>query len=112
MKAKFPDRKLICIFQPHQVHRIQQGWDDFPGAMQGYDEVYVYDIYAAREAYSPEEILQLGKRFAQHVGGQYLTAFSEVETVIKTADADSVIVLFTAGDGDWKLRSSLGLTDH
>jgi UDP-N-acetylmuramate-alanine ligase len=49
LKEKFPDKKLICIFQPHQMHRILVGWNDFPNALKLYDESYIYDIYAARE---------------------------------------------------------------
>ncbi|MDR2541564.1 MAG: hypothetical protein LBD11_07605 [Candidatus Peribacteria bacterium] len=49
LKEKFPDKKLICVFQPHQMHRILQGWKDFPRAMKGYDQRYIYSIYAARE---------------------------------------------------------------
>jgi UDP-N-acetylmuramate--alanine ligase len=49
LKERFPDKKLICIFQPHQMHRILQGRDDFPKALAGYDERFIYRIYAARE---------------------------------------------------------------
>lgn len=74
---------MICLFQPHQVHRIRQGWDAFPEAMAAYDEVWIYGIYAAREQYSAEEIQALGERFAEHVGGCYLSDFSNVVEKIK-----------------------------
>jgi len=49
LREKFPEKRLTCIFQPHQMHRILQGWNEFPQALAGYDEHYIYDIYAARE---------------------------------------------------------------
>jgi UDP-N-acetylmuramate--alanine ligase len=49
LKEKFPEKRLICIFQPHQMHRILQGRDAFPEAMQGYYQRFIYHIYAARE---------------------------------------------------------------
>jgi UDP-N-acetylmuramate--alanine ligase len=33
LREKFPEKKIICIFQPHQMHRILQGWNDFPKAL-------------------------------------------------------------------------------
>ncbi len=107
LRAKFPDKKLICIFQPHQIHRIQQGWEDFPRAMKRFDEVFVYDIYAARENYTSQEVAELGEAFAQHVGGKYLSTFSQIKEKIEQADSQSVVVLFTAGAGDLELRTWL-----
>ena len=98
MKQKFPDKKLICIFQPHQMHRILVGWNEFPNALKLYDESYIYDIYAAREKiedFSNEEIFKdlnlksvedLGNAFAKHCGNTYLKEFTEVENVIEKSD--------------------------
>jgi UDP-N-acetylmuramate-alanine ligase len=49
LKEKFPKQKIRVIFQPHQINRIILGWNDFIKSMKGYDEVTIYDIYAARE---------------------------------------------------------------
>jgi UDP-N-acetylmuramate-alanine ligase len=49
LKEKFSDKHLICIFQPHQMHRILQGRNDFPKALKGYHQTFIYNIYAARE---------------------------------------------------------------
>ena len=121
LKEKFPDKKLICIFQPHQMHRILLGWDNFPEALQLYDERYIYDIYAARERiedFAHEELFKemhltsvegLGTSFANHCNAQYLTSFPAVEDIIKKADEKSIIVVYSAGDIDYSLRKHLKL---
>lgn len=49
LKTKFPEAKLTVIFQPHQITRIFTGRNDFIKSFKGYDEIHIYDIYAARE---------------------------------------------------------------
>jgi UDP-N-acetylmuramate--alanine ligase len=46
---KYPEKKLIAIFQPHQARRVLQFWEEFTNVMKQFDEVIIYDIYAARE---------------------------------------------------------------
>lgn len=119
LKERFPDKKLICIFQPHQMHRILQWWNNFPTALKQYDESYIYDIYAAREDiedFANEEIFKnlnlksvkdLWNAFAAHCWDVYLKDFNEIENVIKNTDWDSVIVVYSAGNIDFKLRQFL-----
>jgi len=49
LKNKFPSKKLCVIFQPHQINRIVTGRKDFIKTLKKYDDVIIYDIYAARE---------------------------------------------------------------
>ncbi|MEI6773638.1 MAG: hypothetical protein WCL18_02165 [bacterium] len=49
LKQKFPGKKLWVMFQPHQINRIVTGWKDFVKTLQKYDNILIYDIYAARE---------------------------------------------------------------
>ena len=121
LKEKFPNKKLICIFQPHQIHRILVGWNEFPKAMKLYNESYVYDIYAARENigdFATEEIFKhlnlksvkdLGNAFAKHCGNSYLKDFSEVKNIIEKANWNNIIVVYSAWNIDFKLRQYLEL---
>ena len=47
-RAANPER-LVCVFQPHRYSRTHLMRDQFGGAFQGVDELYVTDIYAASE---------------------------------------------------------------
>ena len=121
LREKFPEKKLICIFQPHQMHRILLGWNEFPEALKSYDGRYIYDIYAARERiedFANEEIFRemklssvedLGNAFAEHCGAEYCSDFGAVEKIIENADEKCVIVVYSAGDIDYQLRKYLGL---
>jgi len=108
LKEKFPEKKLICIFQPHQIHRILQGRNEFPEALKGYDERYIYNIYAARENF--QKIVgthQLGEIFAEHCESRYLKTFDEVENIIEKAGTNAIIMVYSAGDIDYALRKYL-----
>lgn len=119
LKERYPNKKIICIFQPHQMHRILVWWKEFPNALKLYDNSYIYDIYAAREKiedFSNEEIFKdlnlksvedLWHAFAKHCWNTYLNDFSEVEKIINNADWNSVIVIYSAGNIDYKLRQYL-----
>jgi len=49
LRHKFPGKKLLVIFQPHQINRIVTGRKDFVKILNKYDTTVIYDIYAARE---------------------------------------------------------------
>lgn len=49
-KEKFPDRRLVTVFQPHRYSRTQLCWDQFLTCFGQADLLYVLDIYAAGEA--------------------------------------------------------------
>lgn len=42
-------RRLRCVYQPHTYSRTAELFEDFVGAFDACDEVYLADIYAARE---------------------------------------------------------------
>ncbi|MDD2537479.1 MAG: cyanophycin synthetase [Candidatus Absconditabacteria bacterium] len=127
LRERFPDKRLIAIFQPHQMQRILAGWHDFPAALQPYEKSYLYDIYAARERIEDfaerfralqeeekknvplEQVEDLGHLFAQHTGSDYLTKFEQVEAVIEKAGEEEIIVVYSAGDIDFALRKYLKL---
>lgn len=49
VKDHYPDKKLICVFQPHQYSRTHLLINEFKSAFQFADEVIITDIYAARD---------------------------------------------------------------
>ncbi len=56
MREKYPTKKLVAIFQPHQARRVLQFRDEFASTMQQFDEIMIYNIYIARETFS--ELIQ------------------------------------------------------
>ena len=48
-RARFPERRLIGIHQPHTYSRIGYLWDEWTRCWQGLDELVILETYAARE---------------------------------------------------------------
>ncbi len=115
LKHKFPGKKLFAIFQPHQINRIVTGRTDFQKALKKYDQVIIYDIYAARE--NLQELVKkiptlknittlkaLGDKFADACGWVYIDKFEKVVKEIQDTKKDSIIAVYSAGDIDYKIR--------
>ena len=49
VKQKYPDKKIITVFQPHTFTRTQEFADDLANAMATVDKAYIMDIHPARE---------------------------------------------------------------
>ncbi len=50
LRTRFPERRIIAIFQPHLYSRTRDFADGFARSLQKADKVYLVDIYPAREA--------------------------------------------------------------
>lgn len=53
VKTIYPDKKLTTVFQPHLFTRTRDFMDDFATALGLTDELYLLDIYPAREVPIP-----------------------------------------------------------
>ncbi len=106
---KLPHNKLWCIFQSHTYSRTAAFLDEFAEALSLADEVYLADIYAAREkntfGVSSEDIAarirSLGKC------ASYYPTFAEIEREIlpRLKEGD---LLITMGAGDvYKIGDNL-----
>ncbi len=49
LKEMFPDKKIAVIFQPHLFSRTKDLQDDFAKSLSNIDQLYLLDIYPARE---------------------------------------------------------------
>jgi len=120
LKDKFPDKKLSVIFQPHQMRRVIVGWNDFIEVLDLYDEVLIYDIYAARENLADFESLEqfsdiewnitkekIWEVFAKKCGGVYVENEDVILERIGGFGEEFVVVYYSAGDLDYLVRRSL-----
>jgi len=90
--------RSIVVFQPHLYSRTQTFAREFGQALDGADEVFVLDVYAARE----QPIAGVsGATVAEHVSVPvtYVPDFSVVAGLVAAAaDAGDVVVTMGAGD--------------
>jgi UDP-N-acetylmuramate--alanine ligase len=95
LKKKYPDKKLFVIFQPHQISRIAQWRNEFKQVLPKYDKVVIYDIYAARESIDLVKTIWI----------ESIDNFETLAKEIESFDENYIIVYFSAGDLDFKIRN-------
>jgi UDP-N-acetylmuramate--alanine ligase len=101
-RMKFPDEKIIVVFQPHLYSRTKQHLSEFAHAFSNADEVIIAPIYPAREPFDPSisskmiaDIMnQEGKRA---MAPENLDAI--IELIAHIPDPEKT-VLFVMGAGD------------
>ncbi|WP_346206460.1 UDP-N-acetylmuramate--L-alanine ligase [Caldifermentibacillus hisashii] len=92
-RQKYPDRKLVAVFQPHTFTRTQTFLNDFANSLSAADEVFLCEIFgSARENHGNLSIQDLQ---AKVDGAQILAE----EDVAELADFENSVVLFM-GAGD------------
>ena len=102
-RERFPGRRIVLAFQPHQYSRTLQLMDAFAAAIDGADEVLIPNVYYARDI--KEDVA----RFDPQVFKQILSAGGTPVSYLGTLDAlrqrllemlRPEDVLITAGAGD------------
>ncbi|MEF2176213.1 MAG: cyanophycin synthetase [Candidatus Absconditabacteria bacterium] len=122
LKEKYPNKKIICIFQPHQARRVIEFWDKFIETIKLADTKIIYNIYTARENIekllngieneelkSQKSIEMIGNKFAEKVGGKYITDFELIKKIITDLGKDEILIYFSAGNLDYDIRMRDGL---
>ncbi len=92
----FPGRRLTGIFQPHLYSRTRDFLDGFAAALSELDEIWLLDIYPARE--KPLPGITSGVMFEKIEGAEKFLLHKE--EVLPFLAARSVDVLMTIGAGD------------
>lgn len=108
-REKYPDHKIIAVFQPHLYSRTKQLLVQFAEAFKDADEVFLVPIYAAREASDPTisaEILaeELRKR---HERVFVFPDFAAVETYLHTILTPECVVMIMGAGSITELASKL-----
>ncbi len=97
-REKFPKSKIICVFQPHQAHRLKALFNDFAHAFKDADSLILLPSYkvAGRDIQSKRYTSEaLAKKIP---GAAYLKNPKDIrKTIQKLITQDSVIVMMGAG---------------
>jgi UDP-N-acetylmuramate--alanine ligase len=107
-RARYGDRPLWAVFQPHTYSRIRALWDDFVASFGQADHVVVLDVYAARESdtlgvSAAGLVAQMEHPDARHIGDLEAAA----EHVALHAEPNAVVITLSAGDGNEVGRRAL-----
>lgn len=105
-RRRFPGRRLVAVFEPHQLSRTIALFDDFAAALREADSVFLAPIFTAREdanATTCHETLQRLQAVVDR-DGPPTTAAQSLETLISTLDdamrPGDVCVTMGAGNVD------------
>lgn len=69
LRERYPDRRIVCVYQPHQVRRTRELMSGFEEAFDNANEVIIAPVFAAREQPQGEEFTasrHLADRIRQH----------------------------------------------
>jgi UDP-N-acetylmuramate--alanine ligase len=50
VRKMFPERRIVCVFQPHQASRTRGLLDELAASLHNADKAYVAEIFHARES--------------------------------------------------------------
>jgi UDP-N-acetylmuramate--alanine ligase len=95
-------RKVHVVFQPHRYTRTQLLMEEFAGAFQDSDTLFVLDIYAASEQPIAGITGEALARYIQEVGkheARYAASFSDAAEAVVAAAQDGDMIL-TLGAGN------------
>ncbi len=96
---RYPEQRLVAVWQPHTFSRIKALWDDFVCAFDGADRVLVLPIYAAREvddgSVDHYQLAEALRHPAAEAAASLEGAAIRLQTLTSPGD---VILLMGAGD--------------
>ena len=96
VRELYPNRKVLAIFQPHLFSRTRDFADGFAESLSQFDEVFLMDIYPAREL--PMEGITSDWLMDKMTNkNKKIVAKEDLLALIKASDAP-IIVTIGAGD--------------
>lgn len=103
IRKTYPNRRIRCLFQPHQISRTEQLFDDFVESLLLADELFIPPVFAAREGDQSRSI-ECSLRLAAecHSRGVPATAVGSLDQIASTVETTSSVgdIILTVGAGD------------
>lgn len=110
-KKSFPNKKIVCIFQPHTYSRTKSLFEQFVSSFSSADTVILVDIYASlREEIdnSVSSKLLADNMSKVHKNVLYIPGFEDVVEYVGQKRFDKDYILITMGAGDvYKIYNDL-----
>lgn len=99
-RARYPERRIWAVWQPHTYSRTKTLFLDFARAFKDADEVIVTEVYAAREPkedFTSAEIVST----MPHLSARYIETLQDVTLhLLKHLKPGDVVLVLSAGDAD------------
>lgn len=111
LKQRYPNRRLITIFQPHLYSRTRDQLAGFIDSLHSSDVVIITDIYPAREEPIPgisAALIAEGLLANGHSSTHYVPVKELIPALLmKIAEPGDVIIAMGAGNIDWVARETI-----
>ena len=99
-RARYPERRIWAVWQPHTYSRTQTLFLDFSRAFKDADEVIVTEVYASREPkqdFTSAEVVSA----MPHSSARYIETLPEVSKyLIENLKTGDVVLVLSAGDAN------------
>jgi UDP-N-acetylmuramate--alanine ligase len=97
-RLKYPNKKIVAVFQPHLFSRTKQLLKEFSEAFENADYAYILPIYAAREKFD-ESIKSADLVDMLRKNGKETDAIEEKElpSLVEKFNEDTIIFMIGAG---------------
>lgn len=99
-KERYPDRRVMVVFQPHRYSRTESCWDHFRTCFKDATQLFLLDIYAAGEAPISEITSDRLAREIDHSAVQYVSRRDDPELNAVAAALLPGDIIVTLGAGD------------
>lgn len=100
-KARYPERPVWSVWQPHTFSRTKALWGDYLTAFVDADHVVVTEIYAAREGPIADvtSVRFVAALSDNHPSVHYASTLdAAADFLIETVGAPAIIIIMSAGD--------------
>ena len=97
LKHKYPQKRLVVIFQPHRYTRTKNLYKEFGKALKKADVIYIMDIYSANEKHikgvTSKLIINSAKKNKCNV-----FEFKDINSIAKTLKENDIVLTLGAGN--------------
>ncbi len=106
LREKYPKKKILCVFQPHQQDRLNRLFKEFTGAFRAADKTFIVPLYYVKgrehlTGRTSRDLVRAINKKEVH----YAAHVEEALEMIRDERAGGAVVVFmSAGDLDEKIR--------
>lgn len=100
-KEKFPNNRVVTVFQPHRYSRTELCWSEFLSAFSQTDVLVLTDIYPAGERPIPGVTSERMASELKHAQVKYVAKDQVSQHLQNNLASGDILVTLGAGDG-WK----------
>lgn len=101
LRMRYPNKKIVAIFQPHTYSRTKALFTEFTQAFNDADEVILVDIYGSlREVQDPSISSKLLASSMSKNNTHYIPTLEEVASYIEKDRSNENVVIVFMGAGD------------